>query len=162
MTILETQNLWLYAFEQNPADDVQALFQIPKHWRYKGVKPSLTPFEPSKQEFLFYPKKKPLFLNPWAGQCSVNMIEHSELIRSVHLWVQQWLSFNRFKMTKSRWLTFTYQDKDTTMAILQKVEESRSCNGYPSSISSVHQRRTIFQWVSLAHQEVSKMMIPKW
>ena len=28
---------------KNPADDVQALFQIPKHQRYKWVKPSLTP-----------------------------------------------------------------------------------------------------------------------
>ena len=28
---------------KNPADDVQALFQIPKHRRYKGVRPSTTP-----------------------------------------------------------------------------------------------------------------------
>ena len=43
-------------FEQNLADDVQALFQISKHQRYKEDNPSLTPFEPLKQKFLFYTK----------------------------------------------------------------------------------------------------------
>ena len=60
MTILNMQNLSLYAFEQNPVDDVHALFQIPKHWRYKGVKPSLTPLSLEVGvSFLF--RKNPYF-----------------------------------------------------------------------------------------------------
>ena len=70
MTIPKTQNLNLYAFEQNPADDEQTLFQIPKHWRYKGVKPSLTPLSLEVGvSFLF--RKNPHF-NPGAG--SVQLI----------------------------------------------------------------------------------------
>ena len=63
MTILNMQNLNLYAFEQNPVDDVQALFQTPKHWRYKGVKPSLTLLSLRSRSF-FYVQKKTLNFEP--------------------------------------------------------------------------------------------------
>ena len=46
---------------KNLSNDVQALFQIPKHRSYKGDKPSLTPSSLEVGVSLLFGEKKPHF-----------------------------------------------------------------------------------------------------
>src|ERR1051325_7517252 len=72
MTKIYQESQMVLLSNKNPADDVQALFQIPKHRRYKGVRPSSTTLS---LEVGVSSVKKNRILKP--GQGSVQLIRLS-------------------------------------------------------------------------------------